>query len=38
MQLLDKMLRPLLKRGELTIIAPDGSSHRYGSPDPELRR
>ena len=25
MQLLDKMLAPLLKRGELTIISPDGS-------------
>jgi cyclopropane-fatty-acyl-phospholipid synthase len=37
MQLLDKMHRPLLKRGELTIIAPDGSTHRYGQPDPELR-
>ncbi|HEU4652141.1 MAG TPA: cyclopropane-fatty-acyl-phospholipid synthase family protein, partial [Croceibacterium sp.] len=37
MQLLDKMLRPLLKRGELTIIAPDGSVHRYGAPDAELR-
>jgi len=37
MQILDKMLAPLLKRGELTIIGPDGSTHRYGSPDPELR-
>jgi cyclopropane-fatty-acyl-phospholipid synthase len=37
MQLLDKMLRPLLKRGELTIIGPNGSTHRYGSPDPELK-
>src|SRR6478735_4383025 len=37
MQILDKMLAPLLKRGELTIISPDGASHRYGSPDPELK-
>jgi hypothetical protein len=37
MKLLDKMLSPLLKRGELTIIGPDGSSHSYGKPDPELR-
>jgi cyclopropane-fatty-acyl-phospholipid synthase len=37
MQILDKMLAPLLKRGELTIIGPDGSTHRYGSPDPELK-
>jgi cyclopropane-fatty-acyl-phospholipid synthase len=37
MQILDKMLAPLLKRGELTVIGPDGSTHRYGSPDAELR-
>ena len=37
MQLLDKMLSPLLQRGELTIIGPDGNTHRYGTPDPELR-
>jgi cyclopropane-fatty-acyl-phospholipid synthase len=36
MQLLDKMLGKLLKRGELTIIGPGGQTHRYGSPDPEL--
>src|SRR5690606_3336091 len=37
MRLLDKMLSPLLKRGELAIIDPSGKTHRYGSPDPELR-
>lgn len=37
MQLLDKMLGKLLKRGELTIIGPSGQTHRYGSPDPELK-
>ena len=37
MQLLDRMLGKLLKRGELTIIGPSGQIHRYGSPDPELR-
>ena len=36
MQLLDKMLGRLLKRGELTIIGPGGQTHRYGAPDPEL--
>lgn len=37
MQILDKMLAPLLTRGELTVIGPDGSSHRYGAPDAELK-
>jgi len=37
MQILDKMIGKLLKRGELTIIGPDGTEHRYGSPDPELK-
>ena len=37
MQLLDNMLGKLLKRGELTIIGPGGQSHRYGTPDPELK-
>jgi len=37
MQLLDNMIGKLLKRGELTIIAADGTEHRYGSPDPELK-
>jgi cyclopropane-fatty-acyl-phospholipid synthase len=37
MQLLDRMLGKLLKRGELTIIGPSGQIHRYGSPDPELK-
>lgn len=37
MRLLDKMLAKLLKRGELTIIGPNGKTYRYGSPDPELK-
>jgi cyclopropane-fatty-acyl-phospholipid synthase len=36
MRLLDVMLGRLLKRGELTVVGPDGKTHRYGSPDPEL--
>jgi cyclopropane-fatty-acyl-phospholipid synthase len=38
MQLLDKMLRPLLKRGELTIIGPDGSTTATASPIPSCGR
>ena len=34
MWLLDKMLRPLIKKGELTVIDHDGKEYRYGSPDP----
>jgi cyclopropane-fatty-acyl-phospholipid synthase len=34
MWLLDKMLRPLIKKGELTITDHDGKVYRYGSPDP----
>jgi cyclopropane-fatty-acyl-phospholipid synthase len=37
MWLLDKALRRLLRRGELTIIAHDGMTYRYGAPDPDLR-
>ncbi len=37
MRLLDKMLPGLIKRGELTIITPDGKTHRFGAPDPELK-
>ncbi|HEX2762909.1 MAG TPA: cyclopropane-fatty-acyl-phospholipid synthase family protein [Allosphingosinicella sp.] len=37
MQLLDKMLRKLLTRGELTVIDHAGKTRRYGAPDPELR-
>jgi cyclopropane-fatty-acyl-phospholipid synthase len=36
MRLLDAMLGRLLKRGELTVVGPDGAVHRYGAPDPEL--
>jgi cyclopropane-fatty-acyl-phospholipid synthase len=34
MWLLDKMLRKLLKRGELTVVDHDGKEYRYGAPDP----
>jgi cyclopropane-fatty-acyl-phospholipid synthase len=34
MWLLDKMLRKLVHKGELTVIDHDGSTHRYGKPDP----
>jgi cyclopropane-fatty-acyl-phospholipid synthase len=37
MQLLDKMLGKLLKRGELTIIDPNGKTRKFGAPDAELR-
>jgi cyclopropane-fatty-acyl-phospholipid synthase len=33
MWLLDKMLRRLVHKGELTVIDHDGSTHRYGKPD-----
>ncbi|HEU0134248.1 MAG TPA: SAM-dependent methyltransferase, partial [Allosphingosinicella sp.] len=36
MWLLDKMLRRLVKRGELVIIDHDGREYRYGIPDPSL--
>ena len=37
MWLLDKMLRKLIRRGELTIIDHKGKTYRYGAPDPEIR-
>ena len=33
MWLLDKMLRKLIKRGQLIVIDHDGTLHRYGAPD-----
>ena len=36
MWLLDKMLRSLMKRGELTVTDHDGKVYHYGTPDPEL--
>jgi cyclopropane-fatty-acyl-phospholipid synthase len=37
MWLLDKMLRKLIKKGELVVIDHDGSERRYGTPDPKVR-
>src|SRR5215210_1266937 len=37
MWLLDKMLRRLIKRGELTLIDHRGKAHHYGAPDPAIR-
>ena len=37
MQLLDKMLPGLIKRGELTVIDHRGRTYRFGAPDPELK-
>jgi cyclopropane-fatty-acyl-phospholipid synthase len=34
MWLLDKLLRKLVTKGELTIIDHDGKEYRYGAPDP----
>ena len=34
MRLLDKMLRQVVRKGELTVIDHDGKEYRYGSPDP----
>ena len=34
MWLLDKMLRRLVRKGELTVVDHDGTTHRYGTPDP----
>jgi cyclopropane-fatty-acyl-phospholipid synthase len=34
MWLLDKMLRKLVSKGELTVIDYDGKEYRYGAPDP----
>jgi cyclopropane-fatty-acyl-phospholipid synthase len=35
MWLLNKMLRKLMTKGELTVIDHDGKEYRYGAPDPE---
>lgn len=35
MWLLDKMLKKLVRKGELTVVDHDGSEWRYGVPDPE---
>ena len=37
MWLLDKMLRPLLKKGELTVVDHDGKEYRYGAPEPGMK-
>lgn len=34
MWLLDKMLRKLIKKGELIVVNYDGKEYRYGAPDP----
>ena len=34
MWLLDKMLRQIVRKGELTVIDHDGKEYRYGAPDP----
>ncbi len=36
MWLLDKMLRKLVTKGELTVIDHDGSRHSYGAPHPDV--
>ncbi|PTQ13451.1 SAM-dependent methyltransferase [Sphingomonas oleivorans] len=35
MWLLDRMLRRIVRKGELTVIEASGKSHRYGAPDPD---
>jgi cyclopropane-fatty-acyl-phospholipid synthase len=37
MWLLDKMLRNLVRHGELTLTDHDGKEYRYGAPDPNVR-
>jgi cyclopropane-fatty-acyl-phospholipid synthase len=37
MWLLDKMLRKLIRKGELTLVDHDGKAYRYGVPDPAHR-
>src|SRR4051812_40851002 len=37
MWLLDKALRRVLRRGQLTVTDHKGAVHTYGAPDPELR-
>lgn len=36
MWLFDKMLRRVVRRGELTVIDHRGEAHRYGRPDPQF--
>ena len=36
MLLLDRMLRRLVRKGELTVINYDGKTYRYGAPDPNF--
>ena len=38
MWLLSRMLRRVVKRGELVVIDHDGAAHRFGAPDPERPR
>ena len=35
MWLLDKMLKKLIKKGELSVTKHDGKEYRYGAPDPD---
>ncbi|SFJ81798.1 cyclopropane-fatty-acyl-phospholipid synthase [Sphingomonas sp. NFR04] len=37
MALIDRFLDRAVKRGELTLIRPDGSTRTFGSPDPALK-
>ena len=37
MFLLSRLLRKIIVSGELTLIAPDGTTHRFGTPHPEVR-
>ena len=37
MALIDVFLRRAIRRGELTLIKPDGTRTRFGAPDPELK-
>lgn len=37
MALIDVFLRRAIRRGDLTLIKPDGSRTRFGAPDPELK-
>jgi cyclopropane-fatty-acyl-phospholipid synthase len=37
MWLLDKMLRKLLKKGELIVVDHDGTEYRYGAPEPGFK-
>ncbi len=38
MWLLDKMLRKLITKGELTVVDHDGKEYHYGAPDPAQGR